>query len=383
MHPAIIPLLVVLAGPAPSAPAPGAPAPGSTAPSAPPNAETPAAAPEVVTGNTVVIKKLSVARYAHSLAADQYKSPGEHALPNAFDGDPATIWYVPAPALSEPGYTVEVSLAAPVQVDQLRIVVDPSPGPLGRAARFSSVELNFWDRSLSTTFPIYKRMLSIPIDRPAADLAVPNPAKWNAQLINDDGFGDKRRSRGFGDTIPLPLTIDALTIVVQETTPGVSPATVADVLFMLHGVTLQVARMDEVKSRHRVFIETGLKHIVEGRYFVGPTRTLHFGYSGAVSEISAADWAAGRAEGKSRKKLGSWRIEGARLEFAAGKKFEPVDYALDEAPTRVMFRTPPVAGEYSVATRAPNAPPAPGSEAAPLPPTLGNTPGYEPPPLIE
>ena len=337
--------------------------------------------------NAVALKKLSVARYAHSLAADQFKSPGEHALPNAFDGDPATIWWVPAAAMGDPGYTVEALFAAPVQLDQVRIVVDPPMPPAkGHHGRFIKVELNFWDRSLSTQYPIYKRMLSIPADRPSADLAIPNTAKWNAQLINDDGFGDKRRAKGYGDNVPYPITIDSLSMVVQDTLTADLPATIADVQLMLHGQPLPYAGVEELKAKHRAFIETGIKHITEGRYFVSPARTVQFGYSGGLYEITAANWTAGLVDDKNRKKLGTWRIEGGRLEIAPGngKKFEPVDYAFDDAPTHVVLRNSVAAGEYAVATRAPAAPnAAPASEPAPAAPALTNTPGYEPPPLLE
>jgi len=350
--------------------------------------------------NTVVIKKLGVPRFAHGLAADQYKSPGEHGLANAFDGDPATIWWLPMPALAESGYTVDVQLAQPVQLDQVRVTPDPPAAPAppppagkkaapaapaGRPGRLTSVELNFWDKSLSTTYPIYKRSLSLPADRPVADLGIPETARWNSALINDETFGDKRRAKGYGDTVPFPPTIDALTIVVQGVEPGELPPTIAEVQFLLHKAVLPVADLSELKTKQRAFIENGLRHIVEGRYFVGPDRTLQFSYSGGLYEVPAADWAAGKAEDKSRKKLGTWRIEAARLEIqTTGRKWEPVDYTIDEAPGRVLFRTKQVAGEYSVATRAPvpEGATAPASEPAPAP-NVNSTPGFEPPPLVE
>jgi hypothetical protein len=257
--------------------------------------------------------------------------------------------------------------------------------PPGKPGRLTSVELNFWDKSLSTTFPIYKRSLSLPADRPVADLAIPETARWNSALINDDGFGDKRRAKGYGDTVPFPPTIDALTIVVQGVEAAQLPPTIAEVQFLLHKAVLPVADLSELKSKQRAFIENGLRHIVEGRYFVAPDRTVQFSYSGGLYEIPAGDWAAGKAEDKSRKKLGTWRIDAAKLEIqTAGRKWEPVDYTIDEAPGRVLFRTKPIAGEYSVATRAPTpeGAPAPASEAAPAP-NLNTTPGFEPPPLVE
>jgi len=349
--------------------------------------------------NAVVIKKLGVPRFAHGLAADQYRSPGAHGLANAFDGDPATVWWLPTPAIAESGYTVDVQLATPVQIDQLRITLDPpvvpnpppragkkAAPPAGRPGRLTSVELNFWDKSLSTTYPIYKRSLSLPADRPFADLGIPETARWNSALINDETFGDKRRAKGYGNTVPFPPTIDALTIVVQGVEPGELPPMIAEVQFLLHKTLLPIADLSELKAKQRAFIENGLRHIVEGRYFVGPDRTLQFSYSGGLYEFTAANWAAGNMDEKHRKKLGTWRIEAARLEIQASTRaWEPVDYTIDEAPGRVLFRTNPVAGEFAVATRAPvpEGAAAPPPEAATPAPNINSTPGFEPPPLVE
>ncbi len=363
-------------------------------------------------GNSIELKRVVVVQPPHLTAADQCTAPGIHAPVLAFDGNPATAWWLPPAASGEGGYSVHVEFAHPATFDQVRVLIEPpaaepeappvdpkaaakaakaaakaaraaDAAKAGKPARLTRVELAFWDSTLSTKTPIYKRMLNISPDRPTADLGLPAPLKWNSDLINDEDAGDRRRARGLGDTIPFPLSADAITLSVQEIAPGDRAPSLAEVSFMLGGAPLPVSGSDGVEQRHLAYVEAGIRHIIEGRYFVAKEHTFFFEKGGALWEIPAKTWAAGDPGGKGHRRLGDWRVDHARFEVKTAGKFEPVDYTLDDAPQSVILRTKPISGTFAVAV----APPAPASGApaneAAVAPTLTNQPGYEPPPLVE
>lgn len=352
----------------------------------------PLAAPAALAAPAVELSKVGVSHPPHLTAADQHLAPGLHAPVRAFDGDPATHWALPPAATSEPGYAVSVEFKTPIPIDALRLIAVPgapaAPGSAARAgkgaappkpARLTRVEIGFFDRGISAQVPVYKRTLAIPADRPTADLGLSPPLRWNAALIEDESAGEKRRQRGLGDEIPFPLNIDGLSVTVVEMEPGEAPPTLAEVSVALNGQTYAPQGVEAIAKRGVAYIEAGIRHILEGRYLVGPERTLAFDAGGGLFAIAAADWQAGKLDGRARKRLGDWRVAQARLEFKpAGGRFEPVAYALDDAPRSVTLGPSALAGEYAVSSRAPEAAAAPKA-----PPTGGKKPQDDAPPLLE
>ena len=350
--------------------------------------------------------KLSAPHPSHCLAADQWRDPGAHDPFRALDGDATTEWWLCDDAALEAGYSVALQFGEPVAFDKVRLHVGQSTTLQGEGSKKSAVagarpvrfELSFFNRKLSERFPIYTRAMSVPPERATVDLGLPGPLRWNPALINDEDFGDRKRAAGYGAEVPYPLTVDGVTISFQEIDGGMGGEVILkDLIFFLGGEPLVVKNLEEQRQKHLAYIELGLTHILDGRYLVGPKQVLYLGKSGVISGISPPHWLAGNVTDKTKKRLGTWRIAGQRLEFTlAGKKPEPVHYAIDDAPSRVELRSGPLAGAYrvSVAPRASgqvagasDAPAgatpgvAPPIEAAP--PTLGNEPGYEPPPLLE
>lgn len=359
---------------------------------------------------TIAIASIRAPVPPHCLAAEQWKDPNARGPLNLFDGDPERAWVMCPEAAREPDYTLEIRFEKPVTADELRLVLGAA-GLEEVRARPKRIDVGLRNGKLSTLFPINVRTLELPAGRRVHLLSLWGPLRWNPALIDDLGFHDRRRALGYDEhEIPMPLTIDGLTLVFRDLAPGAAPPAIGELTLLRDEKPVPVTGLDAARAAHVAFIERGLRHIVGGRYLVGAERTLHFAPDGAVWEIPAAAWKQGRtrpapetapaaADAKppakapaasevaapTRKpavaaepdrpprKIGAWRIAAGRLEYAREARFAPLEYLVDDAPHRVRL-CEPLAGTYTVRT----APPA-AADTAPLP-TLGADPLGELPP---
>jgi len=335
--------------------------------------------------NALGVQTITATYPRHCLSADQRLDTRRDAPTAAFDGDDATAWSLCPVAEETSGYSIDITLTRPLITDGLRVVFAPAPTPTKARSPASSdplrgrvthLEVALYDSSLSTTTPVVTRVLEPADGRPAREVTLAPPLKWNPKLIEDEAFGQARVARGLTDFLPAPLRVDRVSLIVRGVESGEAPAQLAEVGFKWNGALVPVAGVAEAQARHTAFVEKGLKHILSDRWVVGEERAVHFEPTGTLWSVEPADFDAGLSP-KKRKRLGAWSISDGRLMVGASKvATQPVGYFLDDAPRRVVLAGL-LAGEYRVVSTAPEptAPPAGPASSAPT--------SAEPPLLLE
>ena len=334
--------------------------------------------------NALGVQTITATYPRHCLSADQRLDPRRDAPIAAFDGDDATAWSLCPAAEQTSGYSIDVTLTRALITDGLRVVFAPPALPAGKGkaamttealrGRVTHLEVALYDTSLSTTTPVITRVLEPADGRPAREVTLAPPLKWNPKLIEDEAFGQARVARGLSDFLPAPLRVDRISLIVRGVEPAELPAQVAEVGFKWNGALVPVTGVAEAQTRHTAFIEKGLKHILEDRWVVSDERAVHFEPTGTLWSVERADFDAGLAS-KNRKRLGAWAINAGRLMVGASKAApQPVGYFLDDAPRRVVLAGL-LAGEYRVVSTAPE-------PSAPPDAPMSNAPTSAEPPLL-
>ncbi len=307
----------------------------------------PAAGPQALVVHTV-----RAADPPHCMAAGQATDPLVGGPLDLFDGRADQPWVLCPEAAAVQDYAIDFTFAQPIQVDGLRL----EPGPKGGNTP-AVVELGLHNRALSTRWPVHFRQAQLTAG--PAVMAFTGRLQWNPQLVNDEGFHERRRAQGLHALdMPLPLTLDKLTVVIRQVDPKAGPVQLGELTFMFQGKPVAVQGLAAAKARHAAFLGKGLTHVLARRFLVGEARTAHLADGGEIRSMPTAQWTAGGwADAEARTLTGRWQVVDGRLEMSGpkGKRFVAVDYLVDAAPERVVLRSGPLAGTWRVASAAPNA----------------------------
>ncbi|MCB9526273.1 MAG: hypothetical protein H6702_23255 [Myxococcales bacterium] len=298
------------------------------------------------------IVDVRAAQPPHCMAAKQWADPLNGGPVDLFDGQADRPWVVCPEAAAAGDYAIDFTFAAPIQVDGVRI----EPGP-DAAQSPRVIELGFHNTRLSTQWPVYFRQTRL--QGKAATVVFKGRLPWNPQLVNDESFHERRRAQDLDAMdVPLPLTVDKLTVVLRDVAPG-QPVSLGEITFLFDDQPVKVANVGAARARHAAFLEQGLKHVLAKRFLVRDNAVIHLAGTGELIGAPLEAWENGEWL-QASKKVGEWRIAAGRLEMKrnSAKEFTVVEYRVDEAPAVVALRSGPLAGEWRVSAGAPGTGPA-------------------------
>jgi hypothetical protein len=293
----------------------------------------------------------------HCVSENQWLDPVQFNPMNLFDGQ-KSVWDICAIAVKAPGYTVDFKLEAPLQIDELRISLDPKA-----KRKITKIDVLFYLNDLSAKYPY--ALQEVDLYENQEKIIFKDMLAWNTRLKKmDRNFDQKRIDLGLDEKgITPPIRFDKIGIVVREMSEGQGAVGIEELQFLLKGKTLVLENEKDIRSQHAEFIGKAYRYILENNVLIGDQAKWVFSDQGAIwyqGELTEAIAKILKISGKKKTewqadqpaKIGHWRFEKQHIEISdlSKKKFTPLTLWVDEAPRKMQIEHPLYGGTYQVKT---------------------------------
>lgn len=293
----------------------------------------------------------------HCVSENQWVDPYQFNPMNLFDGQ-KSVWDICAIAVKEPGYAIDFKLESAIQIDELRITLDP------KAKRtITKIDVMFYLTDLSAKYPY--ALQEVDLYENQEKIIFKDMLAWNTRLKKlDRNFDQKRIDLGLDEKgIAPPIRFDKIGIVVREISEGQGAVGIEEIQLLLKGKTLVLENETELRHQHAEFIGKAYRYILENNVLINDQAKWVFSdqgsiwYQGELTEAIAkllkitakkkADWQVDQPV-----KVGFWRFEKQHIEVSdlTKKKFLPLSLWVDEAPRKMQIDHPLYGGTYQVKT---------------------------------
>ena len=324
---------------------------------------------------SISIKGVSAPHPKHCMSNDQWWDPISESPYNLFDGDRSTAWVPCGYAIKEPGYTIEYAFETPVKIDGVHISQRTLPTDTMKSKRkrrskksmnqpvlshrmIKRMQVLYFNRKISSKFPIYYQDVLFEGQR-EVNVRYTGTLKWNAILLKDSGFDERRRKAGFPPTgMQAPIEIDGVGLVFWELNVGDLPPALEELTLTLGGQPIKVTPTRDVRRSHAKLIGSIYPAVIKDVLLIGDERSLVFSNGGTIWGLEG--------EEEVPKIMGAWRYKQLRMEIdlswkqrhrSSGKKrvkiekqrtkkYKPIKMIIDETPDRLWIEHPRLGGEY-------------------------------------